>query len=457
MHKLIKNKILLFHIFLANSIPSFAEEAKTKEQIQSQSEEEKNDTSENKIVETSKQNSETTTQNTEKNSSDSANLGTFDFVNNALRGKNIFNSSDKAETSEISALNKENTLLELQMKNKILKLELAKKNKELKDFEKTNQEGEAEKILQKQIKKIQQRLDLIQAKKALFIAQQYDNEESRENLKRHLDMANREKELSLEIAMLNKERDLKNMKEEMLDANNIEYLDDPFLKNGTLVLSDRQIKIGLHINDEIAEKIEHDIDYFNNKNSKQPIFLIIDKCYGGYLDAGSRIISKIQNSTAPVYVVVKAFAASMAAIITTLAPRSFCFANTEMLHHQPSRSGLFYSMNVREHEEALKELESVWKRAMGPVAKKMGITLDALMKKMYEKNSHGDWKVFGDEAKKIKWVDNVITNIRDTSVNKKFKKDKTPQKNSIKDLVEEQNESLTPSLSYVYIPKSLVE
>lgn len=208
--------------------------------------------------------------------------------------------------------------------------------------------------------------------------------------------------MEAEIELARKELELKNIERarmQVVEENKIEYLDEPLLKNGTLVLSDRQIQLDSVISSQTAEKIEHDIDFFNNKNDKQPIFLIIDRCSGGVVDAGCRILDKMNNSKAPVFVVVKSYAASMAAIIATLAPRSFCFKNTLFLHHQPHRTYFWREMNVKEHEEAFKNIKEVWGRIEGPVAKKMGITLDAFMKKMYEKNSRGDWMEYGDNAK----------------------------------------------------------
>jgi len=113
-----------------------------------------------------------------------------------------------------------------------------------------------------------------------------------------------------------------------------------------------------------------------------------------------------------VYVVVKSFAASMAAGITTLATRSFAYPNAIILHHQLS-SGV--GGNLTEHREQVKDLEEWWKRLAAPVATKMGISLDEFIKRMYQNRSTGDWREFGDEAKKLKWVDDIVTVVQEES------------------------------------------
>ena len=118
-------------------------------------------------------------------------------------------------------------------------------------------------------------------------------------------------------------------------------------------------------------------------------------------------------SKAPVYVVVKGFAASMTAVICTLAERSFCYPNTILLHHQASNV-------VRGNMTVLKEqidFTTQWfDRLATPVAKKMGISLEEFVKQMYANDSTGDWQAFGDKAKQLKWVDNVVERIEETAV-----------------------------------------
>ena len=85
--------------------------------------------------------------------------------------------------------------------------------------------------------------------------------------------------------------------------------------------------------------------------------------------AGYNILKSMESSQAPVYVVVKSFAASMAACITTCADKSFAYPNAVILHHQIS-SGSFGNLTIQ--RENLAEIEEWWRRLAEPVAKKMG-------------------------------------------------------------------------------------
>ena len=96
------------------------------------------------------------------------------------------------------------------------------------------------------------------------------------------------------------------------------YLADPLLKDGTLVISDRRIDLNGPIFSDLADHVTERINYFNNKNEGYPIFIVINDSPGGSVMSGMRIMKAMHGSEAPVYVVVKSFAASMAAALTTL-------------------------------------------------------------------------------------------------------------------------------------------
>lgn len=189
------------------------------------------------------------------------------------------------------------------------------------------------------------------------------------------------------------------------------YLKDPLTANNELVLSDRRIPLNGLITMATADDICARIDYFNNKNKEYPIFIVIDDSPGGSVMAGYKILKSMESSTAPVYVVVKSFAASMAAAITTLAPRSFAYPNAIILHHQISNGMMG---NLTEQREGLKTLEQWWQRLATPIAKKMGISTDEFVKQMYAHTATGDWKEFADEAVKLKWVDTVVGRCHET-------------------------------------------
>jgi ATP-dependent Clp protease protease subunit len=192
------------------------------------------------------------------------------------------------------------------------------------------------------------------------------------------------------------------------------YLDNP-LKGKTLVISDRRIPLNGPISARTASEISTRIQYYNNKDSKKPIFIVIDDSPGGSVMAGYHILKAMEGSDAPVYVVLKQFAASMAACITTLADRSFAYPNAVMLHHQIS-SGV--RGNLTQQRESLEEVEEWWRRLAEPVAKKMGIGTEEFIKQMYDKVSTGDWTEFADEAQRLKWVDVIVEEIRETGQEK---------------------------------------
>ena len=193
------------------------------------------------------------------------------------------------------------------------------------------------------------------------------------------------------------------------------YLDEPLQKDGSLVISDRRIELNGVISDWKANYVTDRIQYFNNKDNTKPIFIVISSSPGGSVLAGWCILKAMEHSQAPVHVVVKSFAASMAAFITTLAAKSYAYPNAIVLHHQMSMymSGGY---NVREQGEIAEDIKKYWARLGGRLAKKMGISLTNLDKKLYEKSVGGDWSEFADDAKKLKWVDNIITGIQESDV-----------------------------------------
>ncbi|CAA6798894.1 MAG: ATP-dependent Clp protease proteolytic subunit, partial [uncultured Sulfurovum sp.] len=191
------------------------------------------------------------------------------------------------------------------------------------------------------------------------------------------------------------------------------YLDNPLTEDNKLIISDRRISINGSISTKMANEITTKIDYFNNKDKSKPIFIVIDKSPGGSAMAGYLILKAMKGSTAPIYVVLREYAASMAAIILTLADKSFAYAHSTILHHQP----LSWNVgNLTEQREKLKRLEAWWTEFGGATAKKMGITLEEFQKEMYKNNSKGDWEELAVNAQKLKWVNHIVDTISDTSV-----------------------------------------
>jgi ATP-dependent Clp protease protease subunit len=195
------------------------------------------------------------------------------------------------------------------------------------------------------------------------------------------------------------------------------YLKIPLKENGILVVSDRRIPLNGIISNETATFVTNRIQYWNNKDRTLPIFIVIDASPGGSVMAGYRILKAMESSDAPIHVVVKSFAASMAAAITTLAHESYAYPNAVILHHQISAQ-VAGQLNLTQQREFHEESQRWWKRLGTPIATKMGITTDELIKKMYAHTSSGDWSEFGEEAQKLKWVDHIVQGIDETSLNK---------------------------------------
>lgn len=192
------------------------------------------------------------------------------------------------------------------------------------------------------------------------------------------------------------------------------YLQNPLREDGTLVISDRRIPLNGMITTATADFITNRIDYWNNMDRKLPIFIVIDSSPGGSVMAGYRILKSMESSDAPVHVVVKSFAASMAAAITTLAKESYAYPNAVILHHQISAQ-VMGQMNLTQQREFHEECQRWWVRFGTPIADKMNITADELIKRMYAHSSSGDWNEFGEEAQKLKWVNHIVQGIDETS------------------------------------------
>ncbi|MDA0214277.1 MAG: ATP-dependent Clp protease proteolytic subunit [Planctomycetota bacterium] len=195
----------------------------------------------------------------------------------------------------------------------------------------------------------------------------------------------------------------------------VTYTMEPF-KNGVLTVSDRRIDLNGPIVSGIADAVCDRIDYYNNQDSKLPIFIVINNSPGGSVMAGYRILKSIETSDAPVHVVVKSFAASMAATIATLAPHSYAYPNAIILHHQMSGGASGNMTNMEQEIETMQEWE---RRLAEPIAKKMGLNVAQFKEKMYAAKKSGDWDEFADRALQLKWIDNLVNEIREEGVRTK--------------------------------------
>ncbi len=200
------------------------------------------------------------------------------------------------------------------------------------------------------------------------------------------------------------------------------YTMDPF-KDGVLTISDRKIEMDGPIVTGSADNVCDRIDYFNNQDRTKPIFIVINNSPGGSVMQGYRILKAIETSDAPVHVVVRSFAASMAATIATLAPHSYAYPNAIILHHQMSGGAVG---NMTDMEQELKTMQEWERRLAEPIAKKMGISLDEFKAKMYSAKKSGDWDEFADKALQLHWIDHIVNEIREEGIRKKPTENKIP-------------------------------
>jgi ATP-dependent Clp protease protease subunit len=199
---------------------------------------------------------------------------------------------------------------------------------------------------------------------------------------------------------------------EIASGAKVEYPKDPLI-DGVLHISDRRIPFNGRVDDKLAQFVCGRIAFYNALDSEAPIFIVIDRSPGGSVMSGYMMLQAMETSKAPVYVVVKGYAASMAAIVTTLAKRSFVYPNTIVLHHQAS-VGL--SGNVTQLKEQLK-WSKVWcERIFVKVAARIGTNVDDFVAQMYKGTSTGDWKILGDEAGRRKWVTDVVDRMAEDSL-----------------------------------------
>jgi ATP-dependent Clp protease protease subunit len=265
------------------------------------------------------------------------------------------------------------------------------------------------------------------------------------------DLKSVQSETALELSRLQGEIqtiETRDKRESFADSDP-QYLKNPLREDGVLVISDRRIPLNGMIVGATADYVTSRIDFWNNRDRELPIFIVIDDCPGGSVMAGYRILKAMEASDAPVHVVVKSFAASMAACITTLAEESYAYPNAVILHHQISSQIAFARLNLTQQKEFFQESNRWWERLAAPVAKKMGITTDEFIEKMYARSTSGDWTEFADKAKELKWVNHIVEGIVESSItqNPDAAKEAAPKKEA---LVEEIDADGKP---FTYLPR----
>lgn len=311
------------------------------------------------------------------------------------------------EELELEKLKRENTQRELTLVHEEKVTEL-KRQREVLTEERTLASLQREKGLLAAKIEFEDKLILVSRDAALAneTAEKLENELAAKRTKWRLKTVKLESEIE--------KLEIEKKRRAYIDATPV-YLNDPLEKDGTLVISDRRIPLNGAIRTGTADYITSRINYYNNTDEALPIFIVIDVSPGGSVMEGYRILKAMEGSKAPIYVVVKSYAASMAAAITALAEKSFAYPNAVFLHHQISAT-IYGNYNLTEQKELHENSIRWWKRLAKPIADKMGVTTEEFIKKMYEKSSDGDWSEFGTEAQKLKWVDTIVDQIRETSL-----------------------------------------
>lgn len=364
---------------------------------------------------------------------------------------NEFNRNEDPETKALALkerkLSLNNTLLEEELKSKhtelLMKLQKLRWEKELLAEELELKELKAKNEKHALEQKQQKRLEALEYLSKVKTLEQEKLTRKMEFEKAQLDLNLSKLQSELEIIESSKQR------EKFVDTKPA-YLENPLTKENKLIISDRRVLIDGIISRKLAKEVSSKINYFNNKDKKKPIFIVINHSNGGSAMAGYLILKAMEGSDAPIYVVLREYAASMAAIIVTLADKSYAYAHASIMHHQPL--SLAYG-NLTQQKEDYKRLEEWWIEFGGAIAKKMGITLEAFKKEMYKHNSNGDWEELAVNAQKLKWVNTIVDTIVDTSVleERKKKELKSLKQLSLFNLEETVNEK---GKVVVYLPRA---
>ena len=328
--------------------------------------------------------------------------------------------------SELAEIERENKRLEKELKLADLKAreslaELNRERERLKVEFSVREQRLRDELSEKELERLRTQTELAEAGDRLKLREielqteklELVHQAQKIDLERKQLQAENEK-AAVELVRLKQRLELRSQERKWKSAvnNPILYPAEPF-DGSTLVVSDRRISLNGPIITGSANYITERIHFFNNQDAEAPIFIIIDNCPGGSVMEGYRILKAMEASPSPIHVVVKSFAASMAAVILTMAEESYAYPNAVILHHQP---WTFSRGNLTQQSEQMEIFEDWAKRLHQPVADKMGISLEEFYEEMYQNNSMGDWQEFADKAQELQWVDHIAVEVREEGV-----------------------------------------
>ncbi|MGB0370002.1 MAG: ATP-dependent Clp protease proteolytic subunit [Opitutales bacterium] len=331
--------------------------------------------------------------------------------------------------AELAELSQANQRLEQELKNADLEArqglaEITRERERLKVEFSLREQRLRDELSEKELERLRTQSELAMASDRMKIRELEIQAEKQELLHeaQKIDLARKKlqaenERAAVELVRLKQKLELRNQEKQWKRAveEPLEYPAEPF--DGTaLAISDRRIALNGPIITGTANYITQRIHFFNNQDDDSPIFIVIDSSPGGSVMEGYRILKAMEASSAPIHVVVKSFAASMAAVILTMAEESYAFPNAVILHHQPWS---FSVGNITQQSEQMEIFKDWAKRLHQPVADKMGVTLEEFYTEMYENNSMGDWQEFADKAQELKWVDHITLELREEGITEK--------------------------------------
>ena len=177
------------------------------------------------------------------------------------------------------------------------------------------------------------------------------------------------------------------------------------------ILSSRRLFICDAIDSGSAKEMIRKLWYLELKNPGKGILLVISSP-GGSIDAGFAIWDQVKMISSPVTTLVTGLAASMASVLTLVAPkgRRFATPNARFMIHQPAINGLVRGQATDLDIQA-KEMLKMRGALIDLYAKETGNDPQTIAKAI----DRDTWMT-AEEAKKFKHIDKIITSFKEVGV-----------------------------------------
>ena len=200
-------------------------------------------------------------------------------------------SEDRNTTQDVTRLEREKKALEARLELEALrrKAELAEKRSQI-DALNTETELVAARREQ-QAEQLKAEIASTEAHNARLHARRQELEQQLAIAKAKLDIELQHTDERLQVA------DARHRLQNRVDSA-IQYRENP-LVGGVLEITDRRIALNGPITMAVADRVTQRLDFYNNKSSRYPIFIVIDYSPGGSVMAGYRILKAMEASDAP--------------------------------------------------------------------------------------------------------------------------------------------------------------